>query len=497
MGISAATERRASARSGCAKVMVGAAALAARVVLAAVFAVAGVAKLADRSGSREAVVAFGAPRRIAGVLAVVLPIAELTVAVLLLPASTAVYGAIEALVLLAIFSLAIGWNLAHGRSPECHCFGQLHSEPAGWKTLGRNAVLGGLALFALAALAEPATSATAWIGRLDSSELMALVIGVVATLVLVVGSMAFLTLMRSYGRILVRLDRIEASLADAGIAFDEMGTMPEIGLEPGTPSPVFQGLDELLAPGLPALLLFTSTNCMPCKALFPRAAEWQREHGDALTVAFASDGDAEDVRAEAEEFELEHVFADEGRRIYESFQANGTPSAILIAADGTIGSWVAVGSEWIEQLVAQVTAETPAHEGLPMGTAAPEVELPSLDGKRVSLAELRGRDTLLLFWNPDCGFCRSMHDDVLAWEKSANGDAPQLVVVSSGDAESTREEGFSSLVLLDESFSTAGAFNANGTPMAVLVDAEGRIASSVAAGADAVLALVDSKPVAA
>jgi thiol-disulfide isomerase/thioredoxin len=111
----------------------------------------------------------------------------------------------------------------------------------------------------------------------------------------------------------------------------------------------------------------------------------------------------------------------------------------------------------------------------------------------IALEALRGRNTLLLFWNPDCGFCRAMHDDLLSWERSANGVTPRLVVVSSGDEPSTRAEGFRSLVLLDEDFAAGTAFNANGTPMAVLVDAEGRIASLVAAGPEAVLALADGR----
>jgi thiol-disulfide isomerase/thioredoxin len=208
-----------------------------------------------------------------------------------------------------------------------------------------------------------------------------------------------------------------------------------------------------------------------------------------LTIVFASDGEAGEVRAEAEEFELEHVLLDADRRVYGAFQANGTPSAVLIAPDGTIGSWVASGREWIEQLVAQTLGGEEGEGGLPLGTETPALELPTLDGGTVSLASLRGRDTLLLFWNPDCGFCRSMHEDLLAWEASANGVHPRLVIVSSGDAESTRAEGFRSLVLLDEEFAAGTAFEANGTPMAVLVDAEGRVASNVAAGAAAVLDL--------
>ncbi len=49
--------------------------------------------------------------------------------------------------------------------------------------------------------------------------------------------------------------------------------------------------------------------------------------------------------------------------------------------------------------------------------------------------------------------------------------------------------GLSSTVLLDQQFAVGSAFGASGTPSAVLVDEEGKVASEVAVGAPAVLAL--------
>src|SRR5262249_17092393 len=49
--------------------------------------------------------------------------------------------------------------------------------------------------------------------------------------------------------------------------------------------------------------------------------------------------------------------------------------------------------------------------GLPVGLAAPKFELPDLSGAQHSLAEFRGRDLLLIFFNPQCGFCTKMADD--------------------------------------------------------------------------------------
>jgi len=462
----------------------GEALLVSRLLLAGVFLVAGIAKLADRRGTRQAVADFGAPERVAGPLALVLPIAELTVAALLLPAATAIVGAIAALALLLLFSAAIAVNLARGRAPDCHCFGQLHSAPASWKTLARNGVLAGIALFALVvSLAEPEPSAVAWIGRLDPVEILALAVIAVALVLLAVGGAAFLSLLRSYGRVLVRLERVEAALAEAGIDLDEDAEMPEIGLEPGTPAPEFWATSltgetvsraTLSSSGTPSLLLFTSPRCASCKTLQPAAAEWQREYAAQLTILFASDGSSHDVRAEAEKYELEHVLLDEKQYLYDAFQANGTPSAVLIRSDGTIGSWLASGQTAIETLVAYALTGAEDERGLPIGAEAPPVELPSLKGGTVSLESLRGRDTLL------------------PWESSSNGARPRLVVVSSGDFERTRAEGFESLVLLDESDSAGAALGANGTPVAVLIDAEGRIASELVVGADAVLALTGS-----
>jgi hypothetical protein len=48
-------------------------------------------------------------------------------------------------------------------------------------------------------------------------------------------------------------------------------------------------------------------------------------------------------------------------------------------------------------------------------------------------------------------------------------------------------------VVLDQNFHAGSAFGAHGTPMAVLLDAEGRIASEVVAGAESVFALAGAE----
>lgn len=57
----------------------------AQFVLFAVFLLAGLAKLADRVGSRQAIVDFGVPAQYAAPLATILPVVELVVALALIP----------------------------------------------------------------------------------------------------------------------------------------------------------------------------------------------------------------------------------------------------------------------------------------------------------------------------------------------------------------------------------------------------------------------------
>jgi hypothetical protein len=61
--------------------------------------------------------------------------------------------------------------------------------------------------------------------------------------------------------------------------------------------------------------------------------------------------------------------------------------------------------------------------------------------------------------------------------------------ISTGTAEANRELALVSPILLDQDFAVATSFGATGTPMGVLIDPHGNVASDLAAGAPAVLAL--------
>jgi thiol-disulfide isomerase/thioredoxin len=175
------------------------------------------------------------------------------------------------------------------------------------------------------------------------------------------------------------------------------------------------------------------------------------------------------------------------------FGANGTPMAVLVDEQGRIASEVAAGRDAVLALANGGAAPPPQPQAQPEpvkpGQPAPPVRGTDLGGRMVDLADFRGSRTLVLFWNPGCGFCQQMLDDLKAWEANRPENAPRLLVVSTGGVEPNRALGLRSPLVLDESFTIGPAFGANGTPMAVLVDENGTIASDLAVGAPDVLAL--------
>jgi peroxiredoxin len=512
-----------------------AALLIARLVLGAVFTLAGLAKLSDLQASRQAIIDFGVPSAIAAPLGLMLPLAELTVAATLLPASTAWWGALGALALLSVFVVGITYNLARGRKPECHCFGQLHSAPAGWKTLARNGVLATIAGFVLWAGYEGGAgpSALSWVGALSTAQQLALLVGVLV-LFLLAGQWWFLVhLLRQNGRLLVRLEAVEASLAAGGsVAPSENGSplRQAEGLPVGSEAPNFSlsglygetfTLEALRAPGKPVMMLFTDPGCGPCNAMLPEVGRWQEEYAQKLTLTLISRGEVQENKTKASEHGLRKVLLQKDWEVSESYEVTGTPSAVLISPDAKIASPVAGGAEGIRGLLSyavgeraqlpmqppqqpqgqaqgqpcpncgKVHAAAPTKEAaLPLGEDAPGVKLPDLEGNTVELTrDFEGQQTLLVFWNPGCGFCQQMLPDLRVWEDNRPEEAPKLLVVSAGTEEANREQGLSSTVLLDQNFATGRAFGASGTPSAVLVDAQGKVASDIAVGAPAVLEL--------
>lgn len=478
--------------------------LVARVVLAAVFAVAAVGKLVDLAGSREAVAGFGVPRALARPLGTMLPFAELAAAALLLVTPLSRGGGVLAAGLLLAFATGIAVNLARGREVDCHCFGAIHSAPAGPGTLARNVVL--TAMAALVVVHRPAPSLAGWLADRSGATLAAL--GLAAA---VLGLAAFcVALLRQNGRILLRLDALE-ELVRSGPGAPAVGYVPAPGPQVGAVAPAFTlgglhgetvTLASLLAADLPVVLLFTDPDCAPCHALLPQVGRWQAEHASELTFALLTSGAVATTRAEAREHGLRNVLLQAAREVRDAYGVTATPTAVLVGTDGRVALPPAGGAEPIAQLiraarpargaadVVQViapAAPVPAPPAaLGVGDRLPEVALTTLAGAPAAVDLGGGAARGLLFWDAHCGFCRQIADDV----RALAADQPGVLLVTRGDAAATAAQDLGAEAVHDAAQTLATALGVPGTPTAVLVDGAGRVASAPAVGGPAALALL-------
>jgi thiol-disulfide isomerase/thioredoxin len=103
-----------------------------------------------------------------------------------------------------------------------------------------------------------------------------------------------------------------------------------------------------------------------------------------------------------------------------------------------------------------------------------------------------GMPLLLTFTDPGCGPCTALLPQLSEWEHELRGRAT-FVTISRGSADQNLKKYAHrpGTVLLQQDREIATAYQAHGTPSAVLIDTGGRIASPVAAGAGAI-----GKPVA-
>ncbi len=324
------------------------ASLLARLVLAPVFAVAGLAKLSDTDKTREMLAGFGVRRGNLGLVAASLPLAELIVAAALIAPPAAFVGALAASVLLALFTGVILFNLSQGRHPDCNCFGQIDSAPIGPVTLVRNGVLTGLALLVVAA--GPGAAAT-W--RLDDlfgvtpQVALACAGAVVALMLLLLVAAMQLTILHR----LARLQPDPEMGATAHALPRQSRGLPEGSLAPSFGLSDTQGdfitLEQLLAPGLPVILFFTKSDCPPCAAMADEVDRWRRNHAGLLEIVRVSDGTA------AVE---QHALLQARGEVAQAYDCWGTPCAVLVTPDGQIGSQAAQGAAAIRALVKRAAA---------------------------------------------------------------------------------------------------------------------------------------------
>jgi peroxiredoxin len=419
------------------------------------------------------------------------------VAGLLLLTPAALLGAYLAIALLIVFTLAMLRVIARGEHPECHCFGALHSAPVGWKTVVRNLLLICVAVLAAYGYGRwPASQIWDWLGEASRFEVVASALLVVLVGAVALEAWAILAILRQNGRLLLRLDAMEEA-GEANAGGHRHAGLALLSDPPAFSLPDVDGrmwtLDELRPARKRLLLIFSDPSCAPCTALMPEVAGWQKDLKDQMIVVLISRGTVQANKDEIERFGLANLLIQEDDEVATAFGYQGTPGAVLIGAEGKIATQLVSGADPIRALVRTTcnTAPTAVAAAPALGDPAPNVKLPSLDGEELELRSFRGREVVLLFWDPACGFCDRMLPDLQAWDRGRSADAPALLVVSSGSVDDNASLELGSPVLLDPiKGKVMNAFGASGTPMAVRVDPEGSIGSTVQIGAGPVLRLL-------
>ncbi len=182
----------------------------------------------------------------------------------------------------------------------------------------------------------------------------------------------------------------------------------------------------------------------------------------------------------------------------------GTEVALIVVA-AVLGLAVAANFAFSWQLLKQngrLVAEVEAlRERLDVGGSrskvgqpAPDFDLPTLGGDRLTLAELLAerRGLTIVFSDPECGACDPLLPAIGRLQRNQGGRSP-LVMVSRGNAADNlvkaTEHGLTT-VLLEDEFWLARSLGVNGMPGAVMLDTDGRLADAPALGTEGVSELL-------
>jgi peroxiredoxin len=326
-------------------------------------------------------------------------------------------------------------------------------------------------------------------------------------------------LLRKYGGLLLRFDRLEERLMASGLQGFQADGVPD-GVAPGTPFPPFrlaeiQGgrrtLDDYR--GRRVLMVHWSAGCGFCDMIAPDLAEavpQLRERNTELVLVTSGDPEANLTLAREHGLDCPMLLENQSDRV-EGFAGVGTPAAYLLDEEGRVERGLVVGADKVPDLLRAALEERSRSSRLPLkirplsesrlernglraGTVAPPFTLPGIDGRPVSLTAYRGRRVLVVFSDPHCGPCQELAPELARRHDEGRRAGLAVVMVSRGTLEENqakcKEHGIDFDVGLQHGWRVSREYGIFATPVAFLVDEDGVIARDVAKGPDEVLALL-------
>lgn len=328
------------------------------VLVACVLIASGALKLPQRSRTLQSFESFGVPAALRKPwTAVALPVGEIILgaALLLLSGPAYLVAAALSVLLMAAYLVVVARSVAKRQAVDCNCFGALSTEPVSQITIWRNA---GLTLAALLALVLPgmALGVPTQLALFALGDWMWLVAIAVVALVGIVAS-------------LVKTPGAPASNggANAGQDFelDEQG--PDLISDPSARDQIPHNLELVSGDGSPELLynlvvvpqkttilIFARVGCGSCGPVLSQIGDWSRRMGENAQIIVATSSSRASVKKTYPSALPFTYFG--AKAVTDFFEAEATPAALLLAADGTIASAPEYGSEIITERVEQLIA---------------------------------------------------------------------------------------------------------------------------------------------